>query len=397
MDAYVADHGKVEFISPADLAICIKPPCPKPCIKQIKAKVAGTKSKRNPAKIRPDKVLKPSSVSDESLSGNKPVVLIRGCPEVILESVTDPPHKPVSWTVLPNENAESPPAITPTHGGKGAKLATDKSGSFKVVGTLGDCKVVWNVVFAWVKVDPDSSNITSQDTKFKDNGSGGGATGFESGKFVPGEYAWEAKVKLKVIGGGSSGQLGVGKVKVHILQNGIADTLTGNYQGGGTARETPDGSLPVVDATDDSSAFGSPFVWNPVAGSVTPANSAITDSDGDREVWTGDSPGGGFLTAHQNTGKPLQEITGVNQFETAIASVSDDAPNAIVVHAKTGWTADFKGNVDAGGIYTSHGAHVTKGTKFSLISDATGGQDACDAGFETFEPVFRDVHPVWTP
>ena len=31
MDAYVAAKGKVEFISPADLAICIKPPCPKCC------------------------------------------------------------------------------------------------------------------------------------------------------------------------------------------------------------------------------------------------------------------------------------------------------------------------------------------------------------------------------
>jgi hypothetical protein len=40
MDAYVAAHGQVEFISPADLAICIEPPCPKP-IPKAKIDLAG--------------------------------------------------------------------------------------------------------------------------------------------------------------------------------------------------------------------------------------------------------------------------------------------------------------------------------------------------------------------
>jgi hypothetical protein len=364
------------------------------CVTQIKAKVAGTKGKRDATKTRPAATLRTSTSSDESLSANAPVILIRGCPTVDLEAVTNPPDTPVSWTVKPNQNSESAPTITPTDGGKKAKLQTDKTGSFSVVATLGSCKVVWNVVFAWVKVDPASSVITSQDTEFKDGGSGGGSTVFKSGDFPTAKYAWEAKVKLQVIGGGNDGKLGVGKVKVHVLQNGVTDTLTGNYKDGGTALEVPKGGLPVVDATSASS----PFITSPRAAKVTPANASLTDSDKDRDVWTGDSPAGGFRSTHQNSGKPLESITGVNAFLTAIASTSDDAPDAIVVHAQTAWTADFKGKVDATGKYTTDGAKITKDAAYALVSQATGGQDACDAGFETFEPRFNGgTNTTWNP
>ena len=79
----------------------------------------------------------------------------------------------------------------------------------------------------------------------------------------------------------------------------------------------------------------------------------------------------------------------MNAFETVVASVSDDAPNSIVAHAKTAWTADFSGTVDGSGRYTATTADVTGDATFTLISDATGGQDARDAGYETFEPRFN--------
>ena len=100
-------------------------------------------------------------------------------------------------------------------------------------------------------------------------------------------------------------------------------------------------------------------------------------------------PAGAFPTTHQNTGKPLKSISGVNAFETVVASVSDDAPNSIVAHAKTAWTADFSGTVDGSDRYTATTADVTGDATFTLISDATGGQDAPDAGYETFEPRFK--------
>jgi hypothetical protein len=371
-------------------------PCPSPpeCVTQITAKVPGTKGVRNAANKRPENVLASSSSSDESLSGNPPVILIRGCNEVELGSVTTPPDKPVSWSIKPNENSESAPTLTPFDGGKKAKLKTDKPGSFSVIATLGACKVVWNVVFAWVKVDPASSVINSQDTKFADSGSSGGWTTFKSGEFSSGQYAWDGKVKMEVLGGGTNKKLGVGKVKIHILQNGVDDTLTGHYKDGGTALEVPKGGLPVVDATNASS----PFIFASVAASVTPANSAVTDDSKDREAWTGDSPAGAFPVTHKNTGKKLETISGINGFESAVASTSNDASNSIVVHAKTAWSADYKGKVSAAGIYTPDGAKVTKQARFESVSAATGGQDAFDAGFETFEPRFNGgTDTTWTP
>jgi hypothetical protein len=363
-------------------------------VTQITAKVPGTRGKRKATDKRPDDTLTSSSSSDESLSANPPVILVRGCNEVELGSVTTPPNKPVTWQVKPNQNTESAPTITPINGGKGAKLKTNKAGSFSVIATLGACKVVWNVVFVWVKVDPATSVITARKTKFKDTGSSGGWTKFTSGKFTAGNYAWEGKVKMEVLGGGTDKKMGVGKVKIHILQNGVADTLTGNYKDGGTALEVPKGGIPVVDATSSAS----PFITNSTAGTVTPSNSSVTDASKDRELWSGDSPAGAFPTAHKNTAKKLKSISGINGFETAVAAISDDAPNSIVVHAKTAWSADYKGKVNAAGVYAPDGPKVTKEAQFNLISAGSGGQDAYDAGFETFEPRFNGgTDTTWTP
>jgi hypothetical protein len=378
--------------APASVSTVYKLVLTPPKITQITVKVEGTKGKRDATKKRADKTFTTTS-ADETLAGNAPTILIRGSKDLQLEATTVPAGVPVKWSVKPNENSESAPAITPAEGIK-ATLKTDKAGSFSVIGELWGSKIVWNVVFAWVKVDPATSVITTSDTFFADGGSTGGSTSFKSGDFPTAKYAWQGKVKMEVFGGGTDKKLGVGKVRIHVLQNGITDTLTGNYKDGGTCLEVPKGGVPVVDATNASS----PFITSPRAGKITPDNSSITDASKDREYWSGDSPAGGFLTAHKNTGKPLQSITGINEFLTAVASTSADAPDEIMVHAQTKWSADFKGDVNASGVYTPNGAKVAKDASFALISDPTGGQDACDAGFETFEPRFNGgTDFTWTP
>ncbi len=265
--------------------------CPKnkPCIQKITAKVPGTKGVRKAADKRPDDILKESTSKDESLSSNPPVILVRGCNWVRLDSVTTPANQSVQWSVKPNENKESAPAIVPSNGGRSATLKTDKTGSFSVIGQVGDCKVVWNVVFVWVNVNTATSQISKR-KNFAPHGPGG----VSSGKFIVGQFAWDAQVKVKVIGGGNDQKLGIDKVKVKVLQNGVADTLTGNYAGGGKCLEVPKGGLPIVDANDASQ----PFVWLAPSASVTP-NSGV-----DRTWFTGDSPGGGFPMSpskHQQT------------------------------------------------------------------------------------------------
>ena len=346
------------------------------CITHIRASVAGTNGKRKETNKRAKNVLKESMSPEESLTTNAPVVLVRGCHDVHLTSVTTPADEPVTWEVKLNQNSGTAPTITPTNGGRSATLTSDQTGSFSVIGTLGSCKVVWNVVFVWVKVDVGTSTTTKR-KKFADGGSGGGSCSFNSGAFTAGNYGWEGTAKVKLVGGGTDGKLGMGKVKLKILQNGMADTLSAHYDGAHVLREVPKGGLPVLDAT----SAGSPFITNPTAGKIT----AIADGF---QWWSGDSPAGGFPTVYKTTTKALKTISGVNGFQTAVASVSDDALNSIVVHAKAAWAADFSGTF--AGTYTPTTADVTGDAAFSLISDATGGQDARDAGFETFPPVFND-------
>ena len=364
---------------------------PHQCVILIKAQVPGTKGVRKPATdIRANNVLTPSASNNRSLAANPPVILVRGCKPVELEAVTTPANLPVTWSVEANENTDRPPAITPTDGGKKANLATGVHGSFSVIATLGPCTVVWNVVFVWVKVNVKSSLILRRDNKYADDGSGGGSCNFRSGQFLPGQYPWEAKVKIKVVGGGKSKRLGTDKVKLHLLQNGVADTLSGHYAPpppGSKAEEQPKGGLPIRDSN------GAADPWMDTPTKVTPDNTSFK-----REVWTADAPAGGFPTAHQNTLTALQSISGINGFRSAIASVSDHAPNALMVHAQTRWHADFKGTVDAAGMYTPHHAHTKVQAAFTLVSAATGGQDAGEAGFETFQPRFNGgTNTKWTP
>lgn len=264
------------------------------CVHTITATVASTSGVRKSTDIRPANVLKASSVSDESLTGNAPVILVRGCKEVMLAAGTTPKDKPVKWTVKPNENSDAPPAITPYDGGRKAKLETNVHGSFSVIATLGSCKVVWNVVFVWVKVDVKSSVIVRRNNKYSDNGSTAFYTKFRSGLFATGQYPWEARVKVKVIGGGVSKTLGTSKVKLHILQNAVTDTLAGNYAPGEKAEEVPKGGLPIR----DSNGATNPWADDNYSPTVTPDNISVK-----REVTTGDSPTGGFLTSHQKNGQ----------------------------------------------------------------------------------------------
>ena len=361
---------------------------------EIKAKVPGTNGVRKPATDkRAANVLKSSTSADESLSGNPPAILVRGCHAVELEAVTNRPNLPVTWSVVPNENTDSPPTITPQDGGRKATLQTNVHGSFSVIATLNASKVVWNVVFVWVKVDVASTVIITRNG-YASTGPDPASCGFASGPgtFAAGTHSWDATVKVKVIGGGSSKRLGTDKVKVHVLQNGVADTLRGHYAPpppGANALEVPIGGLPIV----DSNGAVTPVLTNANSVSVTPNNTGF-----ERTVWTGDSPAGGFLLNHQNTGTRLQSISGINGFQATIVGVSDEAKNSFVVHARIAWRADYAGSVSAAGIYTPTTANTASDAAYVLVSPGTGGQDAAAAGMETFQPRFNQgTNTTWTP
>lgn len=356
------------------------------CVTRITATTPGTSGVRkvnNKVPERPDNVLRGSQSPDKNFSSNKPVVLIRGCKDVLLEAVTTPPDTPVSWKVEANHTANSPPAIEPD--GVKATLKTNVEGSFSVIATLAGCKVVWNVVFVWVKVDIGSSQKPKETKHYAENGSSGTDLRFRSGRFNDTEFAFRDKLKVTLIGGGDDKMLGVEKVKLHVLQNCARDTLTAHYApppSTSTALEKPKGGVPILDSTDEKS----PFLTD--SSSVEITNSSKVDW----EVMTTDSPGANLPRTHKFTSKPIASVSGFYKFETLIASVSDDAGNTIVVHACITWTADFSGTVDkATGDYVPGSAKTTPAASWTLLFEDTGGKDAGEAHIETFEPRFNDL------
>jgi peptidoglycan hydrolase-like protein with peptidoglycan-binding domain len=355
---------------------------------EIRASILGTRSVRKPTDRRATATLTSSTSTEEDLSKNTPVILVRGCNEVALEAITAP-SGPVVWTVTPNESSSSVPVVTPTDGGRKAKLKTDKGGAFSVIAAVGSSRVVWNVVFVSVEIDVARSKPLLVPGLYKDNGSDASSTSIKSGEFgKPGQFAWQLDVtKIKLVGGGSKGDLGIDKVKLHYLQNGVTDTLQGNYAGGAIANEVTKSPLPVCDSN------GNPAV-NPTADAASMFTVTPDQKSALRDVRMGDSPGGGFARTHKNTKTLLATISGVNGFRAAVGSTSEAAPDAFVVHADIRWQANFAGNVDTNpknaATYTANGAKTTSDAQLTLISPSTGGQDAGEAGFELFPIQFNN-------
>ncbi len=319
------------------------PPLP-PKVAAIKVTVPRTIGKRDKTKSRGSDTSWIATSSDPSMTANPPKVVVCGTKELLLEAVTVPLNQPVTWKVDPNPAVGTKaPSLVP-QGGSKAILKTDKHGSFSVTATLSGAKIVWNVAFVRVKVDVGSTLVHHRKDGYEDSGSDGAHTVFQSGTFVTGEYAWDATVDAEVIGGGDKEDLGVGKVKLHILQNGVACNLTGGYEPKdglpGTALEVPKGGFPVLDSSDGAS----PFVVASTCFSVKPTNSGRK-----RKVFTGDSPQGAFPNSHEHTSKALKTITGGQTFKAAIASTSDDVPGSIVVHAQIYWIANYPGLVHYAG------------------------------------------------
>jgi len=395
----VAGYGKSPMPAPPVWPPTGLPPVP-PKLAAIRVTVPRTMGKRDKTKSRGSDANWIAASSDSSMTANPPKVIVCGTKDLLLEAVTVPLNQQVTWKVDPNPAVGTvPPSLVSQEGGRKAILKTDKRGSFSVTATLYGTKVVWNVVFVQVKVDPDSTIAHHRNDGYKDGGSNSDRLRFRSGRFKKNEYAWDASVEVQVIGGGISGDLGVAKVKLHDLQNGVACDLKGVYgeKDGvpGTALEEPKGGFPVLDSTDESSPFGESD-----SSSVQPNN-----SDKKRTVWTGDSPTGSFPKSHAHTGKELEKITGGNTFRTAVAATSDDAPGSIVVLAQVYWIAKFSGAVDnfdftGGGVgkYVAIGARTEGQKKYELISPASGGMDAGDANFESCEPRYNNgVNIHWSP
>ncbi|HEY2588578.1 MAG TPA: hypothetical protein VGI81_22745 [Tepidisphaeraceae bacterium] len=402
-------------------------------VTKIDGTAPGTVSLRTAANKLPDTAFSSNNAA-EPLASNAPTVLVRGCNKVKLKATTNPAGLNVDWEVKPIGHTGAAPAANPQFGAKETVVSTDKPGAFSVIAHLGTTKIVWNVVFVHVKVLPDTTVVIHRKTGFVDSGSSGNFTQFRSGVFVKGSGAMEATVTVDLAAGGSR-DADLGKIQLHYLQNGTADTLGGNFRGGGHVAEVPATGMPILDNNGPNFPAGNPNVPaipprtaappQAISSPFVVAASSFTDtkiSAKRHKIFALDSPAGGFSNRHTTKNDPLSPgspgpppvppqrapliaITGVNAFVVTIASTSTDAPGAIVIHAKLKWTADFSGNVNYPhppahhpateipnntiGSYVRTTAQVTGDPKYVLVGAATGGQDAKDAGVEVFEPRFN--------
>ncbi len=393
-----APQGRAHLKAAKHSRHVVKPDPTKPKVIRIDGTQPGTPGVRNPGDQPAPNKLKSSTSATLTLSANKPAVLVRGGLDVTLTATTVPPDTQVAWSVAPNENKGAAPTITPTGKVNEAKLKTDKTGSFAVTATLGDTKVVWNVVFVWVQVLVGKTAVITRNNYFDVPPADKYPDGtivpenlksviFHSGDFEAKKFAWEATVPVHLVGGGTSGKLGINRIKVHFLQNGTADTLAGVYgKDGGTGKETIGVKLPVVDTNGTDPPF--PFIYS-IFDKAPAKFMKITPNQKsqDRTMFNGDSPGGSFLRFHKTTHADLTQVLGMNGFVNAICSVSSDSPTEIVAHAQLGWQAHYDGIVTQPFMYNSHG-YTLSDTAYSEISAGTGGQDAAQAGLETKLPIY---------
>ncbi len=387
--------------------------CPTPCVKEIKATAPATQrirhgkvfdqgwknlaASKKPASgdpVRLDDVFT-TSASDKSVESNTPIYLIRGCKDILLEATTDPPNTAVTWKVENNGTNGTVPAIT----GKGVKatLKTNREGSFSVIATLGPCKVIWNVIFVWIKVGPAAIEFKSGEIGTSATGPAGDITGItlieSEHKFADHTvYPFTCSATVEMIGFRANGVKPSAKVHIHGLQNQTGNTLTGHYVKG-TSKEMSVGGTPAVDS--NTSGIDTPFMDSP--GHIDPDDSATSP---DKEVFNliiQDPPNALLFNKHEHTKTVLRKVSGGFQFKTAIASRSDDAKNTIVVHAFTTWFIDFSGTIqlenddpNTSGSFTATAAKADGNGSLKLIEAQSGGQDAGLAGFETFPPSSLD-------
>jgi hypothetical protein len=388
-----------------------RPIQPAVTVTKILAFAPGTVSVTgNPAPGSGFQQLSSSASVIEPLDQNAPVIVLQGMANLLLEAVTSPPNQPATWSVKPNQNTASPPVIDPIVGGRKAVLKSDQPGSFSIlaVGTTGAKPVVWNVVFVAVKITQGPKPATALGAAAcRSIGGGGPLLIVQAGDPGNGKHGWSATVTATLTAGGANGDIGIDRVQLKMLQNGVADDITGSYldRVAGLpkvlrAREVV-AKLPVVDTDDDSGSDPArhfPSDSNANAVKISPSTGPT------RTVSFFDSPAtNAFKARHEHDSNALlASLDGQQKFRTAVAAISTMAPHSIVVYATIAWTVDVTGvvtttvNQPLPGLVSTNWAAVPTSTgttsdpSFTILAAPI---DAASAGFEVWPPNFiNQVH-----
>jgi GH25 family lysozyme M1 (1,4-beta-N-acetylmuramidase) len=141
-------------------------------------------------------------------------------------------------------------------------------------------------------------------------------------------------------GGGSDEMIGVSKIGVGFLQDGVSDSLTMAYGGAGQGVETlkPGGSFPILDGAHAASGGYTPFQQTPPPPAANPGGGESYN------VSWNDYPGAGFDQTHAfgaNPASQATQLTGNNTFMTRLLAFSTDFNTTYTSYYAMQWACTF--------------------------------------------------------
>jgi hypothetical protein len=221
---------------------------------------------------------------------------------------------------------------------------------------------VFNV--AEVGLTITQSVVTPSSAHFAVNDNGNN-TSISSGDFNN-NPAMDAKDTIQVLGGGADGMIGVAKIHVGWVQNGVGDSFKATYSDNTTEIETiaPD-QFPILDCTYAPAGANSIYMLPPLGGvpaSPGPTRDPVVGADPaggqDRTVEFCDSPVCSAPDVSPSNAQ-LQSTTGSNDFKTYLSAYSDDYTNWYGAYAEIDWSAVFNVTTNAAGVRQNNGSSAT--------------------------------------
>jgi hypothetical protein len=296
----------------------------------------------------------------------------------------------VHWTVRRNQTdiatgalpSIAPDPSDPTNPRKD-QVSMNGVGSFNVICYLdangngqydpGEEIKVFNLAEVGVTIIQNQSQATPNSTYFAAAPTRHGRDmKISSGNFSA-SFAMHYKDTVMLLGGGNNGMIGVSKIHLGWLQNGVSDTFKVTYADGNTESETltAPATFPILDSTYPAAA-GHPnaiLTLPPGADPNLPneedasRDSVVGPDPGgagqDRTVDSCDSPAVVFPNAFPGTGSAPISTAGTNSFKVYLVAYSDDYNSWYGAYQEVDWSALFSYTNPGGGAWMNNGSTVT--------------------------------------
>jgi hypothetical protein len=309
-------------------------------LKQISGTVAGSSKK-----ISTDDGL--------TISGSNAVAVLQSDAAMSLVATGLSPATPavlgkIGWVIERNQTdiaSGATPALTVSAADPlEASVSLSGIGSFNLICyydansngayDAGEELKVFHLAEVSVMINAGAGSVTTNSSQFASRPYGSGqSTILQDGTFA-GPYAIQMSEPVQLIGGGADGMIGLSKIHMGFVQDGLSDSFAVKYQNGNIAMtRLTDGSYPIMDASYPPNPSAPSAIFTLPIGQLYPRpkdpgpardlpGAADPAGGQDRTVTTADSPSEQL----QNTsrGASASSTSGGSSFITYLSAYSDD-------------------------------------------------------------------------